>query len=451
MYGEIPVAEFLSTFMPRRSLRTLKANITARLNARDIPKDAPTDDGLCMCVALVSLSTVVGSESADEGTLQANAVRKSTICPSFFVEHSFKFRSKADSEEEEELRAGCGLFRRRTPLRNQRHLNGQNFTEEIDVLIDMRPERCLDPFHVALAHPEGAAENLQALEDKRETERQRQQQMNRVSLIMSLQHRTHLFSISIVGHRARFLRWDRAGVVVSEAFDYFEDGFFLAEFLLRYEHSTPEQRGRDFTATEATPQEVRNFLDGATAFLKTHLAKEWEQELRKSIDSTTHTYKLRVPIGPTGLACIGSYSYAEYIVRRPFITSGELFGRETRGYLAWGCTEKKIVFLKDSWRPSAPSQISEADTYQNLGRSKTLHLPVVHSAGDVLGGNFQPQYTQTGRFKDRELSWPQPENPCETRCHHRVVQDWAMSLCMARNSKQVVQAIRNALVGTFKP
>jgi hypothetical protein len=49
---------------------------------------------------------------------------------------------------------------------------------------------------------------------------------------------THTFSVFIFGNKARLFRWDRAGGVVSEAFDYVTSRT-LAEFFLRFGRSTP--------------------------------------------------------------------------------------------------------------------------------------------------------------------------------------------------------------------
>jgi hypothetical protein len=59
---------------------------------------------------------------------------------------------------------------------------------------------------------------------------------------------THSFSVSIFGNCARLIRWDRAGAIVSDSFDYVH-GKQLVEFFLRFDQLSPEQRGRDPTVT----------------------------------------------------------------------------------------------------------------------------------------------------------------------------------------------------------
>jgi len=55
----------------------------------------------------------------------------------------------------------------------------------------------------------------------------------------------------ITGKFVRFIRWDRAGAVVSSRFDYTEDPLPLAKFLWNYSHSSPQKRGIDTTVTLA--------------------------------------------------------------------------------------------------------------------------------------------------------------------------------------------------------
>jgi hypothetical protein len=59
---------------------------------------------------------------------------------------------------------------------------------------------------------------------------------------------THTFSVFVYGNKARLFRWDRASGIISEAFDYVKTRT-LEEFFLRFDQSTPEQRGRDPTVT----------------------------------------------------------------------------------------------------------------------------------------------------------------------------------------------------------
>ena len=81
------------------------------------------------------------------------------------------------------------------------------------------------------------------------------------------QHRRFAFSIFIGDPYVRFIRWDRAGAMVSKMFDYRVNGQPLVDFLWRFTHLSPVQRGIDDTVQLANPEE--------TELAKHHLA-EWQ-------------------------------------------------------------------------------------------------------------------------------------------------------------------------------
>lgn len=60
----------------------------------------------------------------------------------------------------------------------------------------------------------------------------RAQNINCAMRVQRYQHRRFVFSVSIQGAKARFLRWDRNGVIVSHEFDYTQDPGKLLDFVL---------------------------------------------------------------------------------------------------------------------------------------------------------------------------------------------------------------------------
>ena len=66
------------------------------------------------------------------------------------------------------------------------------------------------------------------------------------------QHRMHCFSIFICAYYARLIRWDRAGAIVSERFDFVRNPEWLFSFFWRYSHATDPQRGFDLTIVKAS-------------------------------------------------------------------------------------------------------------------------------------------------------------------------------------------------------
>lgn len=97
--------------------------------------------------------------------------------------------------------------------------------------------------------------------------------------ILSRQHRTHCFSIGVFGSKARFYRWDRAGVVISSAFDYTKEPL-LSEFAKRYCQATDAQRGRDMSICRATEEEEEKF----GAKIREHVMELYAPKDEKSAD-----------------------------------------------------------------------------------------------------------------------------------------------------------------------
>ena len=86
---------------------------------------------------------------------------------------------------------------------------------------------------------------------------------------LAYQHRVFVFGLVICGERARFVRWDREGAVVSAGIDCSQLQELVIEFLQRFNHLTADQRGLDPTAVPATPEEVEMF-ESAVARLKSN-------------------------------------------------------------------------------------------------------------------------------------------------------------------------------------
>ncbi|KAI0089841.1 hypothetical protein BDY19DRAFT_905574 [Irpex rosettiformis] len=243
------------------------------------------------------------------------------------------------------------------------------------------------------------------------------QQISYASQIMSLQHRSHVFSISTIGNYARLIRWDRTGASVSSRFNY----------------------------VQADQDEI-NLLDGA---VKEHLRKfrypaHLDVEISRTVDGSYPAYKVRVVDQATK-------EESEYIVCRPFVDDSDLCGRATRGYLAWGVNQQKLVFLKDAWRAEGvDGTLSEAEAYTILRglnlESLTPLLPVIYASGDVYLSDGTPQCTLTQDLADPRYQSSQYTGEwLGKHTRHRVVQEIALPLRMVRNAKDLLKAIRNTL------
>ncbi|EPQ50667.1 hypothetical protein GLOTRDRAFT_13625, partial [Gloeophyllum trabeum ATCC 11539] len=62
----------------------------------------------------------------------------------------------------------------------------------------------------------------------------RGQIINYAAEIFARQHRTHVFSLIILGEYVRLVRWDRSGAVFTERIPYVDEPQHLSEFLWRF-------------------------------------------------------------------------------------------------------------------------------------------------------------------------------------------------------------------------
>ena len=84
---------------------------------------------------------------------------------------------------------------------------------------------------------------------------------SRVQILKSIcemflrQHRECIYTVFIAGSRARLMRWDRCGVIVTEAFDYIEDPSDLVNFFYFLATASRQKQGYDTSMTLATKKQ----------------------------------------------------------------------------------------------------------------------------------------------------------------------------------------------------
>ncbi|KAF8067990.1 hypothetical protein FPV67DRAFT_1780966 [Lyophyllum atratum] len=259
----------------------------------------------------------------------------------------------------------------------------------------------------------------------------------------SRQHRRFAFIIFIGDPYVRFIRWDRAGAVVSEKFDYREDSRPLIEFLWRFTHADDAGRGNDPTVHRPTAKQTKDARD--------HLS-EWDPEVTRPVvvfDVPGEDGNLRQFIG------WGSMSHP-----------GSLTGRCTRAYPVYEPATGKRYFLKDTWRAYDLAQ--EADILRELQAAGVEHIPPFVCGGDLFGDYtmadlFVPleDEEEIGGEKCDECRVPAtivrlPKKDGSWRCgsdwkhitqrfHHRFVVDFiGKHLDRAKNSKAMMQAVSDA-------
>jgi Fungal protein kinase len=127
---------------------------------------------------------------------------------------------------------------------------------------EVKKKETADPF---VDPPEGKGKSVP--DDFKFENQKEEAQLNRGQLcayataLAGSQFLLHSFSVSICGNTARFIRWDRAGAIVTQSFNYIEKPELLAGFYWRFSRLSPIQQGFDPTVVQASPEEVNAATD----------------------------------------------------------------------------------------------------------------------------------------------------------------------------------------------
>ncbi|KAI0311656.1 hypothetical protein OF83DRAFT_1177366 [Amylostereum chailletii] len=258
--------------------------------------------------------------------------------------------------------------------------------------------------------------------------------------LLSLQFRLFCFSFLIMGSKARFIRWDRAGAIVSEVFDYVENPEPLAQYIWRYSHMSALQRGHDENATEAT-----------AGVLDSHE----EAKIRSFLTIEPHRllYLLRLPSDPDSSPDSRSFSTScmvqptdqsrEYVVALPKYRARCPVSKATRSIFAYDRSSATVRHLKDTWRINSPEHEEEAAIIRKLQAAGVPHIGDVFAASDVLQDGKSSD-TTTDLYATR--TWAHPNQATTPRRYYRLVSaKLGRSLTTFSRSKELVQAIVDAL------
>lgn len=255
----------------------------------------------------------------------------------------------------------------------------------------------------------------------------RRKMMRHIGSQFAYQQRNFVFSICIFGSYVRFLRWDRAGCVVSQRFNLrlSRDRQKLAKFLWRYAALYPAFRGFDVTAIDASPRDarilkkaIRHFAENCTrdtSHIERCLSRYEEYPVyRVEVDALDGT-KLKLIIG------------------KPFQTYYKVGGRATRVYAAYLISERRLVALKDFWSIQSDEYMTEGAMYRLLQEHDVPNLPILLAAGDVVVDGVS-QVTRTQGFSHFTGFTKQ-----------RLVQEIYFPLKTIRSSRELTQVTRDAL------
>ena len=241
-----------------------------------------------------------------------------------------------------------------------------------DFFVD-RPDGVDRPKHDFFASSDDASFN-------RRRDRAWGQHICYVTEVFARQYRVKFFTISMSGSRARFLRWDRSGCIVSESFDVRDNPEVLCEFLWRFSQTTSEVRGHDQTVVVALPQEEVLFRETLRRYVGYQLGLDGSQ--------LDHAMREHYVPGHVAVAVVLEHGHVakpdtlhRFFVSRPVMSPLCLTGRATRGFWAVDATTHRVVFLKDTWRTGEP----EGEFIQHLQDKGVRNVPHLLYHGNVPG------------------------------------------------------------------
>ncbi|TBU38456.1 hypothetical protein BD309DRAFT_994448 [Dichomitus squalens] len=195
--------------------------------------------------------------------------------------------------------------------------------------------------------------------------------------ILRRQHRHCCYSVFVFGRKARLARWDRAGAIVTEAFDLVDDPLPLCEFFWLFSQNLSEaQRGYDLTAHPVlSPDDSERFHQAIRKHAETQLSKQ------KTIEEAVKEHYFEDCVVSMWITTASADTEQQFLVSRPLLTPLTFVGRAYRLYWALECSTNRIVLLKDSWRYPLDHFQREGTIMEVL--SDVPNVPSVVCHGDV--------------------------------------------------------------------
>ncbi|KAH9841735.1 uncharacterized protein C8Q71DRAFT_738543 [Rhodofomes roseus] len=268
-----------------------------------------------------------------------------------------------------------------------------------------------------------------------------------VSKIMRRQFLLHFFTIFTCRDVAWLLRWDRAGLVVSEPFNLVNNPRPLHTFLYRFARMSDTDRGHDpsvVPATEAEAQLLRSFNKFPPpetwcreTFAGT-LVDGWPiSKILVPEDDMISEAELRSgKKEERGASEASGRRMREFLVGKPTFMNTSLYGRATRCHIAYDVAEDRLVFCKECWRTDAPTSHPEGEVYLRLHSKNVSYIATPVAAGDVRGKN--------GAHRTRTQEFTKGSDPMLV--HYRLIlEEIAQPLKEYRTSYQLVMGLYQCL------
>ena len=269
--------------------------------------------------------------------------------------------------------------------------------------------------------------------------------------LCAYQHRVAVYLLFINGEVFRVMRWDRSGVIVTEAINYVSTmSGTKALLMVTYALSklNLEQLGFDLNVTLLSPLSCgyqrmdllarlcsddldhhEHTIDASTVhkvFINAKYAESFGAlfdgqrallylDPSHACDNHASCHDSSPPIIPvfSFIRRLWSLSlaseYPRYVIKledRHYLVGKHIFigfglvGRGTRGYVALEWETQRFVFLKDSWRPYYDELEVEGAVLSKLNNAQVPNIPTVLRYGDVhyTMGDKSEQGTETSHY-----------------------------------------------------
>ncbi|KAF8444058.1 hypothetical protein L210DRAFT_3759168 [Boletus edulis BED1] len=272
----------------------------------------------------------------------------------------------------------------------------------------------------------------------------------------SQQFRHFSFSVVIQEDHARFLRWDPSATVVTAEFNYRTNPRLMVEFLWRFDHLSPKQRGHDVSIQLANlAPEVDARVREKLGIKNSDIAL-YQYEVPGMI-GMGYAYGPRFPTENRSLVSRCTRSSPVVWIPNEDVLGGtkscgepgshsernvdEHVGEDEVKKGPW--SKERVIYMKDTWRFLSDladvEVMPEHEIYEILHQHRTPHIPELVIGGDVDGGR-----TQTQELVDAPWLCVQPRiSPYQ---HYRLVHGIVgRPLFQFDSTKQLVTAVFDAL------
>ncbi|CAL1700360.1 unnamed protein product [Somion occarium] len=208
--------------------------------------------------------------------------------------------------------------------------------------------------------------------------------------VLSRQHRRFTFAFYIYRNFARFLVVDRVAAVMTPPFDYVKDPKTFLKFFYRLARADAPAQGYDPTVALASPASI--------TMLKEHMARD-----HGSIETLIHDAMNDAIL--YGTSSIWPFYTVEvhdnesdeksyFLIGKPQTPCPSMFGRATKGFIAFDLAQHNFVWLKDSWRLASEHYHPEWEVYRKLHEKNVENIATMRCGGDVHGPKLQCTLTQ---------------------------------------------------------